>query len=116
MDNDTVRNYRTQFNKNLERDPCFSGEYIDVQRGCGTQCGSLYFISKRTGRVLEDGFGGECGELVEGMRIDSRLIVTKGPVCDDDYNEIDYKVKFYALEGVKLKLITERSIPRPARE
>lgn len=113
MDNDTARDYRTQFNKNLERDPSFAGEYIDVQWGCGTQCGSQHFINKRTGRVLEDSFGGECGELIEGMRVDSRLIITKGPVCDDDYNEIDFKVKFYVLEDIRLELIAEKSIPRP---
>lgn len=87
-----------------------------MQWGCGTQCVSQHLLNKRTGHVLEDGFGGECGETVEEMRVDSRLIVTKGPVCDDDYNEIDYKAKFYVLEGVRLKLIAEKSVPRPADE
>lgn len=116
MDNDVARDYRTQFNENLSRAPSFAGEYIGVAWGCGAQCVSQHLINKRTGKVLSVGFGGEFGEIVEEMRVDSRLIVTKGGVYDDDFNETDYKVKFYVLEGEQLRVIKEKSIPRPTDE
>lgn len=114
LDNDTARDFRSRFGDALSDKPSFAGEYVAVEWGCGTGCVVQHFVNKRTGRVLEDGFGGECGERIEAMRVDSRLLVTAGPVCDDDFNEVGFKASFYVLENERLRLISERAIERPA--
>ena len=116
MSDEFPRDYRARFSDGLNGKPDFAGEYVLVSWGCGTSCIVQSFINKRTGRILDYEFGGEGGEIIEAMRANSRLIVTKGSVYDDEENEIDYRVKFYVLESETLKLVDERSIAKPADE
>lgn len=109
LSNDLAKDYRSELSEALTRKPVFAGEYVAAGWGCGTGCGIDVFVSKRTGKVLEETFGGEEGPFITEVRIDSRLIVAEGFALDGVDSETGYAVYFYVLEGDKLKLI--RTIP-----
>lgn len=115
LNNDLAKDYRTRLREVLSDEPVFAGEYVSASWGCGTSCGITAFVSKRTGKALEETFGGEFGPHLSEARIDSKLIVAEGPVLDKDYNDTgSYAAYFYALEDGELKLIRTIPIQRPA--
>ena len=114
LNNDLAKDFRTRLSEVLSDKPVFAGEYVSATWGCGTSCAITAFVSKRTGKTLEETFGGEFGPYLSEARIDSRLIVAEGPVLDKDYNDTgSYAAYFYALEGDELKLIRTIPIKRP---
>jgi|GEM_PF-446459 len=111
IDDENVRMYRTRLNEALSSDPVFAGEYVLATWGCGTDCKVNVFINKRTGHVLNEAFEGE----VEGFRVDSRLLLTKGSILDEFGNDTGkYASYFYVLDEKKLKLIKSMPINYPS--
>ncbi len=51
-------------------------------------CAIYSFINKRTGKILEKTFGGELGENVAVATPDSRLLITKKEIVNDDYETL----------------------------
>ena len=114
LNNDLAKNFRTRLSEVLSDKPVFAGEYVSATWGCGTSCAITAFVNKRTGKTLEETFGGEYGPYLSEARIDSKLIVAEGPVLDKDYNDTgSYAAYFYALEDGELKLIRTIPIKRP---
>ena len=110
LSDDFASQYQTRLGEALMSDPVFAGEYVSATWGCGTSCSVTTFLNKRTGKTLEQGFGGEDGRYVTEFRIDSRLLVAEG-FADGDYMDEtrEYNAYFYELQGNNLKLI--RTIP-----
>lgn len=84
----------------------FASEYVISTIGCGTSCVFQSFLSKRTGEQLKDGFGGESGEKIKEVRVDSRLVVTAGP-NDENEDDPSFYAYFYVLENGRLKRIAK---------
>ena len=113
---DFERNYITRLNWALGEKPNFAGEYIITYWGCGAGCRVHSIINKRTGEVLDDGFGGEIGPYLENFKLNSRLIVSHGPEYDKNGDEIEdgkYFTYFYIIEKNKLRLIGKELRKRP---
>ena len=105
MNNDTAKSFKTRLSAALKGEPEFAGEYVMAVWGCGTSCIMQTFVSKRTGQVVEQGFGSELGQNVTGTRPDSRLLITHGIEYDNDYNETGEYDFYYVFENGKFKLI-----------
>ena len=109
-----ARHYKTRFTEALKESPNFAGEYIITVWGCGTNCAIYSFINKRTGKILEKTFGGELGENVAVATPDSRLLITKKEIVNDDYETLGYMVYYYILQNTKFKKIGEHPISKEA--
>jgi len=107
-----TRQYKTRFTEALKESPNFAGEYIITVWGCGTNCAIYSFINKRTGKVLENTFGGELGESVAVAKPDSRLLITKAEIVDNDYETLGYMAYYYILQNTKFKKIGEHPISK----
>jgi hypothetical protein len=105
MNNDTAKSFKTRLSAALKGEPEFAGEYVMAAWGCGTSCVMQTFVSKRTGQVVEHGFGAELGQNVIGNRPDSRLLITHGVEYDNDYNKTGEYDFYYVFENGKFKLI-----------
>lgn len=117
MSGESARNYKTRLREALaEGNIAAAGEFILAGWGCGASCYYHMFVSKRTGEVVEQGLGGEYGEILTGVDVHSRLVITEGPEIDDDYNEIGYFAKFYELSDGNLNLIKKVQMPRALSE
>ncbi|QNX05269.1 hypothetical protein [Acinetobacter seifertii] len=101
-----ARMFRTRLSEALKEQPDFAGEYVTVMWGCGTNCRVYSFINKRTGKLLKEGFGGE--ERQEDVIFtdpNSRLLVTKEEIRNDEYEVKSLTLRAYILEKNKFKLI-----------
>ena len=87
-----------------ENEVVFAGEYVIVTIGCGAGCRFQSLLSKKTGKELGDGFGGEGGELIKAVKTSSRLLVSAGKHPDND-NDPLYYAMFYVLENNRLNRI-----------
>lgn len=111
---DFAKMFKTRLREALNTKPVLAGEYVMAVWGCGTSCAMTTFINKRTGRVVEQGFGGEFGPYLTDYRLNSRLVVAEGPVLKQHKDTGKYAVYFYLVNKGQLKLIEQRFIPRPA--
>lgn len=93
----------------------FSSEYVISTIGCGTSCVFQVFLSKRTGEQLKDGFGGEGGEKIKEVRVDSNLVVTAGP-NDENEDDPNFYAYFYLLENGRLRRIAKVQTALPECE
>lgn len=93
----------------------FASEYVIATVGCGTGCVFQSFISKKTGNLLQDSFGGEGGEEIKEVRVDSRLVVTAG-TNDEDESDPNYYAYFYLLEDGKLNRVAKVQTSLPECE
>ena len=109
LDTQEAVDYKTRLDAALQQLPEFAGEYVAATWGCGTSCTVTSFVNKRTGKLLNESFGGESGPFIVKYKLDSNLLVAQGPVIDDQEKEIGYAAYFYVLENDNLKLI--KTIP-----
>ena len=117
LSSETARTFRTKLSEGLaDGQVAFAGEYAVAGWGCGTQCYVTTLVSKRTGHVVEKGFGGEDGELIMKMEPSSRLLVAEGPEMDDQYNQIGYFAYFYVMENGELQLVKKTPLPESLEE
>lgn len=93
----------------------FASEYVISTIGCGTSCVLQNFLSKRTGEQLKDGFGGEGGEKIKEVRVDSKLVVTAGP-NDENEDDPSFYAYFYVLENDRLRRIAKLQTTLPECE
>lgn len=101
-----ARMFRTRLNDALQQKADFAGEYVATMWGCGASCRMYSFVNKRTGKLLQAGFGGEeNSEDVIATNPWSRLLVTQEENMDQNYAVESLTVRFYVLENGKLKLI-----------
>lgn len=101
-----ARDFKTKFNQALKQKPNFAGEYVIATWGCGAGCQSFNFVNKRTGKVLDNEFGGqEEGEMVSEHKASSNLLVTTEDSYDSEYNFLGKSTNFYVLKGDKFQLI-----------
>lgn len=101
-----ARMFRTRLSEALKEPVDFAGEYVIATWGCGAMCRSYSFINKKTGKLLQDGFGGEeQQEDVVGAKPNSRLIITNEEVRNSDYEVKSIAIRFYILEKGKFKLL-----------
>lgn len=109
----SAKMFRTRLSDALKEKPDFAGEYVSTMWGCGADCRSYSFISKRTGKLLDAYFGGESNaEDVVATNPKSRLLVTEQENKDENYNVESITVRYYVLENGKLKLIkTQKTKP-----
>ena len=59
MTDESARMLRTRLRDALKENSNFAGEYVITMWGCGASCRSYAFVNKRTGKLLDGGFGGE---------------------------------------------------------
>ena len=109
LDTQETIDYQTRLSDAFQQAPEFAGEYVVASWGCGTSCTVTSFVNKRTGKLLNESFGGESGPFIVKYKLDSNLLVAQGPVIDDQEKEIGYAAYFYVLENDNLKLI--KTIP-----
>ncbi|OTG95522.1 hypothetical protein [Acinetobacter sp. ANC 3832] len=101
-----ARMFRTRLNDALQQKADFAGEYVTTMWGCGASCRMYSFVNKRTGKLLQAGFGGEeNSEDVIATNPWSRLLVTQEEHMDQNYAVESLTVRFYVLENGELKLI-----------
>ena len=113
---DKSDDFRTRHSNALAENPIvFASEYVISTIGCGTSCVFQSFLSKRTGEQLKDGFGGEGGEKIKEVRVDSNLVVTAGP-NDENENDPNFYTYFYVLENARLKRIAKVQTTLPECE
>lgn len=113
MSDPDARMFRTRLSEALIEPVDFAGEYVIAMWGCGAMCRSYSFVSKKTGKLLNAGFGGEeQQEDVIGAKPNSRLIITNEEIRNDDYEVTHLIVRFYVLEKGKFKLL--KTIKKPA--
>ena len=113
---DFEKNYRTRLKWALDQKPNFAGEYVITYWGCGAGCRVHSILNKRTGEVLEDGFGGEMGPYLEDFKLNSKLIIAHGHEYDKNGEVIEsgkYFTYFYILEKNKLKLVGKEARIEP---
>lgn len=114
LSDEGARMFRTRLRDALIEQPNFAGEYVTTMWGCGASCRMYSFVSKRTGKLLNAGFGGEeNAEEVIDSRANSRLLVTQQENFNADYHVESVTVRFYVLENGKLKLLkTVKTAPQ----
>ncbi|WP_324645687.1 hypothetical protein [Acinetobacter sp. MD2] len=97
--------FRTRLREALKEKPDFAGEYVTTMWGCGADCRMYSFVNKRTGQLLEDGFGGEENrEDIVYTSAKSRLLVTEEEHRDQDFKVDQITTHFYVLEKKPLKV------------
>jgi len=107
-----ARTFKTRISAALSNDPVdFAGEYVSASWGCGTSCGYMTFVNKRTGQVIKSGLGGELGPRVQKFLPDSELLIAEGGEIDDDYNSTGNYAFFYRLQSDEFVLITKVPVP-----
>ena len=108
--------FRTRNSTALAENPVvFASEYVISTIGCGTSCVFQSFLSKRTGKQLDDSFGGEGGERIKAVKPDSLLVVTAGP-NDADENDPKFYAYFYILKNGKFERIFKKETILPECE
>lgn len=117
MSGETARTFRTRLRDALaEGRIVAAGEYVAAGWGCGAGCFYATFVNKRTGRVVEDGIGGEGGQRIVGADPHSRLVIAEGPEYDDAYDPTGYFAYFYELVDGRLVQIRKTPVPRDPNE
>lgn len=120
LDNEDAKEFRTNFTNALKLKPNFSGEYVIATWGCGAGCQSYNFISKKTGRVLNtdiNEFGGqEEGEMIDGFRADSNLLITSTSTYNDDHDFVEEIKQYYVFKNGKFQLIQKAKTKKPSDE
>ncbi|MEN5171580.1 hypothetical protein ABE427_02425 [Acinetobacter higginsii] len=105
LNNETAKDFKTRLSAALSQKPVYAGEYVLAAWGCGTECVSYTFVNKRTGQVVEQGFGGELGDEIQKYKLDSNLLISKGYEFNENYEEIGTSTNFYLMKNGKLELI-----------
>ncbi|WP_151765743.1 hypothetical protein [Acinetobacter colistiniresistens] len=105
LNNETAKLFKTRLTAALSQKPVYAGEYVLAAWGCGTECVSYTFVNKRTGQVVDQGFGGEMGDEIQNYKLNSNLLIARGSELDDDYNEIGSSTNYYVMKNGKLQLI-----------
>lgn len=117
MTDESARMFRTRLRDALKEKTNFAGEYVITMWGCGASCRSYAFINKRTGKLLEGGFGGEGSqEDVIDSKANSRLLVTQEEHMNKDWEVESLTVRFYAFQQGKFKLLKTVKAPAPKEE
>ncbi len=117
MTDESARMFRTRLRNALKEKSNFAGEYVITMWGCGASCRSYAFINKRTGKLLEGGFGGEGSqEDVIDSRANSRLLVTQEENMDQNYEVESLTLRFYEFQQGKFKLLKTVKAPAPKAE
>ena len=107
-----ARTFRTRISESLAKYPVdFAGEYTSAGWGCGTMCGYTTFVSKRTGKIIKGGLGGEFGPDIVKFLPDSEMVIAEGGEVDDDFNSTGNFAFFYRLQNDELVLITKVPVP-----
>lgn len=113
----SARMFRTRLRDALKEKPDFAGEYVTTMWGCGASCRMYSFVNKRTGKLLQAGFGGEeNAEDVVATRPNSKLLVTQEENRNADYEIVNLTTRFYILENGKLKLLKSMKTAAPKTE
>lgn len=106
LNNEKAKTYKTRLSSALSQKPVFAGEYVLVSWGCGMGCESHHFVNKRTGQVVEKGFGGEMDiDDIQQYKLNSNLLIAGGSEFDENYNEIGTFTNYYLMKNSKLELI-----------
>lgn len=106
LSDDSARLFRTRLRDALKEKPNFAGEYVITMWGCGASCRTYAFINKRTGKLLEDGFGSEGSqEDVVASKASSRLLVTQEENMNSNWDVESITIRFYLFEKNKFKLL-----------
>lgn len=114
LSDESARMFRTRLRDALKEKPDFAGEYVTTMWGCGASCRTYSFVSKRTGKLLQVGFGGEeNAEDVVATRPNSRLLVTEEENRNANYEVVNITTRFYVLEKSKFKLLKTVKAPAP---
>lgn len=96
--------FRTRLRDALKEKPNFAGEYVITM--WGASCRTYAFINKRTGKLLEDGFGSEGSqEDVVASKASSRLLVTQEENMNSNWDVESITTHFYLFEKNKFKLL-----------
>ena len=115
MTDESARMFRTRLRDALKEKPNFAGEYVITMWGCGASCRSYAFINKRTGKLLEGGFGGEGSqEDVIDSRANSRLLVTQEEHNNENWEVESITTRFYLFEHNKFKLL--KTVKEPVKK
>lgn len=119
VNNETSRMFKSRLQDGLRHNKvAFAGEYALVSWGCGIGgCVEHTFVSKKTGQVIEENIvGGEIGGSLEGYKPDSRLLVTRHYIYDENTGSDKYELRFYELNNGKFSLIKSKSLPWSKRQ
>ncbi len=117
LSDEDVRAFRTRLGDALKESPNFAGEYVVTMWGCGASCRMYSFMSKRTGKLLHAGFGGEGNqEDVIASKANSRLLVTQEENRNEKWELESLTVRFYVLEKGKFKLLKTVKSAAPKEE
>lgn len=107
------KEFRTLITSNSEKQPNFSGHYIIIIWGCGTDCHEFAIINKKNGKVFTDkkinfvsGVMGNDEARID-FRKNSRLIIINGRINDKKEGKF-----FYDWDGEKLKLIKVQKLEK----
>lgn len=110
-DSELANNYRTRLSAALSTAPVFAGEYSQAFWGCGQECSITVFVNKRTGKVINQTFGGLSGVNLVDFKLDSGLIKAHGPLFDKKGSKTKQSAMYYfQLENEQLKLIQTAQI------
>ncbi|WP_288841763.1 hypothetical protein, partial [uncultured Deefgea sp.] len=114
-DSELANNYRTRLGAALGMAPVFAGEYSQAFWGCGQECSITVFVNKRTGKVINQTFGGLSDVNLVDFKLDSSLVKAKGPLFDKEGNKTNQSAMYYfRLENEQLKLIQTAPIEKSA--
>lgn len=117
LSDDYARMFRTRLRDALKEKPDFAGEYVITMWGCGASCRMYSFVSKRTGKLLNAGFGGEQNaEDVIASKANSRLLVTQEEHTNENWEVESLTTRFYILEKGKFKLLKAVKTAAPKEE
>lgn len=106
LSDESARIFRTRLRDALKEKPDFAGEYVVTMWGCGASCRMYAFINKRTGKLLDGGFGGEGSqEDVVASRANSRLLVTQEENMNENWEIESVTTRFYVFEKGQFKLL-----------
>ncbi|WP_051526516.1 hypothetical protein [Alkanindiges illinoisensis] len=105
LNNQTAKVFKTRLTEALKQKPVYAGEYVLASWGCGTECVFYTFVNKRTGQVLDKGFGGETGEDIKDFKLNSKLLITRKSDFDDNYNEVGSSTNYSVVNNDQFKVI-----------
>lgn len=106
-----ARRFRTRLRSGAKEGPNFAGHYTVVEWGCGSNCQNQMLVDAVSGKVYDTVDYTERGAE---FRLNSRLYIVNPSYSADTYAYPDdptanLPVRYYVLEGNKLKLIYEES-------
>jgi hypothetical protein len=105
--------FRTLNSEALAEKPVmFASEYVISTIGCGAGCAFQIFLSKKTGKQLDDVFGGEGPERIKLVNPDSLLVVTAGQ-NNAHGDEPRFYAYYYVLKNGKFEKIYEEETILP---